>query len=271
MMDKKCVVCKSLMIIFFKKNNYIILRCSGCGLGLTSFLKEQKGAYHRDETYLQEEKLFRNIFAKRVDILMKLVNPKSVLEVGCSTGLMLQLFKEKECYAYGVEISKKSADKSKDRGIDLYIGDFLNFKTQQKFDLIVFNHTLEHISDPNKFISKAKSFLKEGGFIYIDLPNFGSLSSVFFKNNWQLLLPAEHIWHFTENSLVLLLQKHGFKMSFIEKASGIWDYKNPFLGLWISLTSFKKRFFTEVITALPSWVITKFQLGSDLMVIAKKT
>lgn len=265
-----CPICQKPLIPFLVSSNLKILKCQGCGFGVTQALKAQQGQYHRDETYIQEETLFRNIFQKRVDILMKVVNPKSVLEVGCSTGLMLALFKEKGVQISGVEMSKKTAQVAKERGINIVVGDFLKSKIDQKFDLVVFNHTLEHVADLELFIKKSAKLILTGGFLYIDLPNFGSLSSKILKSYWPLFLPDEHLWHFTYRSLEILLQKNGFKPVFSEKASGIWDYKFPFYGLWLSLSNFKKRFFMELITAIPSLVTSKLQIGSDLMVIAKK-
>jgi len=49
--------------------------------------------YHRDKDYLANESLFRNIFLNRVNLISKFINKGKVLELGCSTGVMLKLFK----------------------------------------------------------------------------------------------------------------------------------------------------------------------------------
>lgn len=53
--------------------------------------------------------------------------------------------------------------------------DFLFFKSIKSipnlfFDRIICSHVLEHVNDPEKFILKLKSFLKNGGHIYFTLP-----------------------------------------------------------------------------------------------------
>jgi SAM-dependent methyltransferase len=261
-----CLICgaslKELGKVFGKE----IYQCSLCGFGQTENLRNPEGIYHRDEVYIEEENLFKNIFQKRANIINNLSKPGRVLEVGCSTGTFLFLLSKKGWQVTGIEISKPAAKK----GLNVTTKKFEDTEFKEKFDLIIFNHTLEHVDDPIGCIEKASSLLKNGGLLYIDLPNFGSLSARFAGLKWPLLLPKEHLWHFTEKSLNILLVKNKLKIVFTEKASGVWDYGSPIGGVFLSLINFKKRFFQEIITAIPTFLITKLGLGSDLMVIAKK-
>lgn len=266
----KCLVCKNNTVLYIKKRGYQIFKCEYCGLGKTYGLKIQQGDYHRDSQYLEEEKLFKNIFEKRANIIDKLGFKGKILEVGCSTGLLLSILKNKGWDVMGVEVSKKSAKKAEERGIRVILDDFVKIKTNQKYDAVIFNHTLEHLENPIQVLKKAENLLNKGGLLYIDLPNFDSLTAKTLKANWPLLLPQEHLWHFTLKSLQILLQDLGFKIIYTERASGVFDYKHPIKGILISLMTFKKRFFTESLTLIPSFVTSKLNIGSDLMVIAKK-
>ncbi len=247
-----------------------IYKCPHCGLGMTKGLKVQSGEYHRNETYVEEENLFKNIFLKRVNILSKFKKEGKVLEIGCSTGIILSLLQNRGWQTTGIELSSKAGEVAKKRGIQVLVRDFMQVKIDEKFDLVILNHTLEHLENPEEVLKKIYSMLTPDGLLYIDVPNFGGLSAKLMGKNWPLLLPEEHLWHFTEKSLKILLKKNDFKIIFAEKASGIWDYNSPFWGIILSLLTFKKRFFTEVLTAIPSWVVTKLGIGSDLMIIAKK-
>lgn len=266
----KCFICGNKMDFFVEVKKHKINSCCNCGLGETRDFRIQKGEYHRDETYIEEEKLFRNIFLKRVNIISKLKKPGKILEIGCSTGIMLSLLQREKWQVKGVELSVKAAEIANKRGIQVLTQDFMKVKISEKFDVVILNHTLEHLENPAEVIKKINNLLSPGGLLYIDVPNFGGLSSKLMGKNWPMLLPNEHLWHFTEESLRILLQNLGFKIIFIERASGIWDYGNPFSGIWLSLINLKKRFFGEIITALPSWIVTKLGIGSDLMIIAKK-
>lgn len=265
-----CLICKSETKLLGEKDGYQIYRCSKCGFGFTKNLNSQSVDYHRDSTYLKEEELFKNIFSKRVKIIQKFKKGGSILEVGCSTGLMLSLFKKRGWRVTGVEISKKAAAAAKRRDLRVFTTPFEKVDLSEKFDLIVFNHTLEHLNNPREVIKKTRAVLKSDGLIYIDLPNFGSFSAKILKTRWPLLLPDEHLWHFSYLPLSMLLKEMGFKVIFDNRSSGVFDFNNPLGELWFSMTHFKKRFFSEILTALPCFIISKLKLGSDLMIIAKK-
>ncbi len=262
----RCLICQNKTSLFSGK----IYKCQKCGFGQTEDTKLQQSDYHRDETYKEEERLFNNIFLKRVNIISGFKKSGRVLEIGCSTGIMLDLLKKRGWQVRGVELSQAAARVAQKRGIKVVVDNFNKINLKEKFDVVILNHTLEHLENPVEIIKKIKNLLLTGGLIYIDLPNFGGLSAKLMGKNWPLLLPEEHLWHFTEKSLKILLKKNDFKIIFIEKASGIWDYGNPLWGLILSLLTFKKRFFIEVLTAIPAWIVTKLGIGSDLMIIAKK-
>lgn len=265
-----CFVCKQPLYQLGIFKGYRILKCKACGMGYTVQGRAQSVSYHRDETYIEEEMLFKNIFEKRVNILSRLKKKGNVLEVGSSTGLMLSLLQKKGWDVTGIEISRKSAEAAIKRGIKVIVVPFQKARLNEKYDLIIFNHTFEHLEEPDKVLAKAYILLKRDGLIYIDLPNFDGFSAKLLGTRWPLLLPDEHLWHFTEKSLTLLLKGAGFKEIYIEKSSGIWDYENPLVGIIYSLLNFKKRFFIEFLTAFPSWIISKLQLGSDLLIVSKK-
>lgn len=266
----KCFICDSNMKKYGQVEGKIINKCPYCGLGQTIGVSEQKAEYHRDSEYKEEENLFNNIFEKRVNIISQLKKPGKVLEVGCSTGVMLNLLSKRGWSVLGIEISKSSAEIARNKGVEVLSKKFENVESKEKFDLIIFNHTLEHLKNPPVVLKKVRGLLNKDGLLYIDLPNFGGLSANLIGVKWPLLLPNEHFWHFTEKSLSLFLKKNGFKTIKMEKASGIWDYGNPLKGILYSLINLKKRFFKETVTAIPSWFITKLGLGSDLMIISKK-
>ncbi len=53
------------MNIFGKVKTYTVYKCKNCSFGLTKGVELQKGDYHRDETYREEGKLFKNIFIRK--------------------------------------------------------------------------------------------------------------------------------------------------------------------------------------------------------------
>lgn len=268
----KCPNCNIKTKLFFKKNNLNVFKCLKCGLGLTSNLKVQNNDYHRDEDYIKNQKQFENIYLKRVNLVNKFSKIKGkVLEIGSSTGLMLKLFQNNGWDVLGIEMSKKSAEFARKQGIATLITSFeLASLPPKSFEAIVLNHTLEHMEKYDEVLKKIYNLLVNEGVIFIDVPNFGGLSARILGKKWPYLLPNEHHWHFTLKSLSMIMKKNKFKIICSESASGIWDYQNPWLELWQSFSTFKKSFFINFFTMIPAFIISKYNQGSGLIIIAQK-
>lgn len=268
-----CISCGDKFKPFGKLGDAVIFKCPNCGLGLTgnSGDFEQYHAYHRDPVYIKEEKQFSNIFLKRVGIILKFKSNGKALEVGSSTGLLLSLLRDKGWDVLGIEPSGTASGSARNRGIPTLTTTFeLVQLPKQSFDLIIFNHVLEHLRDPIAALKKTKRLLKKDGLILIDVPNFGGLVARLKGVFWEYLAPKEHLWHFTKDSLLIILEREGFQIIYNQTHSGILDYGNPGKELWKSFIGGKKRFIRNLLTAVPSFLVTILNLGSGLTIVAKK-
>lgn len=273
MKKQLCIACGSNIKFLGNVQKKDIFVCRKCGLGQTvgNFTKEQYHDYHRDPIYIEAADQFRNIFKKRLDIISKIGTKGRVLEVGSSTGLFLSMLKESGWDVIGVEPSATSSSLSRKKDLPVLNTTFeLANLPNNSFDVIIFNHVLEHIDSPLDALKKARRLLRHDGIIFVDVPNFASLTARIRKSGWRYLLPKEHKWHFTPTSLFLLLEKTKFETVYWEAHSGIWGYGSPYLELWQSLSRLKKRFIWNVVGALPSWFLTKLKAGTGLTVVAQK-
>lgn len=224
--------------------------------------------YHRDVDYEKFESLFRNIFTKRFNIIKKILGAKKgkVLDIGCSTGVFLDLFKERGWETWGVEPSN-SAESARRKGhniLKIYFeeADFpLGY-----FDLVIMNHTLEHMENPLTVLEKINKISKKGGMLFVDVPNAGGVSAKVLGKYWPYRLPKEHKHQFTRDSLTKILNRAGFKVVHFESRSGLFEFANPFLELWESLTTLKKRFLFDVVT-FPYSLTVSLSCGGDSMSI----
>lgn len=259
-MTKKCPVCNGTLLPFSQR----ISKCKVCGLGITQKnLSQNYTQYHRDNQYHENEPLFSNIFLKRLQIIEGLKSPGKILEIGSSTGLMLKLFRDKGWEVLGIEPSKTACEIANYRGIKTINTKFESFLSKSGvFDVIILNHVLEHLDDPQKILTKCRQILTNSGIIFIDVPNFGSLSAQIGKTHWPYLLLDEHKWHFTHKSLNKLLLSTGFKEIYWEARSGLWD---------MGKLSFQKRLIFSYLTIFFDLIITKLKLGTSLSIVGQKT
>lgn len=269
----KCVVCggKYFKRLFSVEGKNIV-RCRRCGLARTENFKEPDyKKYHRDEEYKEFETHFRNIFLKRVQIIERFfAEPGKVLEIGCSVGILLTILKEKGWEVWGVEPSK-SANAARKRGIKIVNKIFERADLPRGyFDLIILNHTLEHLENPLNILKKARTLLKKGGKIFVDVPNFGSLSSRFLGSRWPYLAPGEHLYHFEPRTLKEVIKRAGFKVIFESSHSGIFDLGSPLKGLYNELLTRPRSFVKDFITAPGALFTTLIGRGTSLSMIGKK-
>lgn len=223
--------------------------------------------YHRDEDYNKRESTFSNIFQKRFNLIKKYYpsgNNKKVLDIGCSNGVFLDIFKKNKFITWGIEPSE-IAKIATSKGHKIIYSDFEKAKLPTNyFDVVVMNHVLEHLENSQKILIKIKEVLKKGGMVLIDVPNVGSLLSKILGSRWPYLVPDEHLWQFDKNSLTKIVKDAGFKIIYWESRSGIFEYANP-------LKEIKRRSFIKDIVFSPFTALsTLLNMGDSMSILAKK-
>jgi len=78
------------------------------------------------------------------------------------------------------------------------------------FDVVLFNHSLEHMYNPVAILREVHRVLKPGGLLIINIPNAGSFEAWLFSEYWTQWSPPQHIFHFTKQTMARLLTMTGF-------------------------------------------------------------
>lgn len=133
-----------------------------------------------------------------------------LLDVGCSLGYMLEEAEKIGWEAHGVELSEDAVAKARARGIkNIEVKDIVHIDYPDGFfDVIVMTHVLEHLDDPFAYLGKMARWLKEGGILYVSVPNFSSHSAKRDGKDWTTLVPGEHISQFTARALTMAVEKY---------------------------------------------------------------
>ena len=114
-------------------------------------------------------------------------NGMRILDVGCGAGKnLLKIDSEYEdCELYGIDISEKMVEiaeqnsaNAKNRIVFVNI-DFLEFNSEKKYDVIIFNYVLHHMEKPQLAVEKAYSLLKNNGLIMLTVPGTEYLKETF--------------------------------------------------------------------------------------------
>lgn len=269
---KACASCESKNFSeLFSVGTYKIEKCGECSLVRTKTFKSPTYTkYHRDVEYKESESFFKLIFETRYRIITKFVTDTGkILDIGSATGTLLDIFKKNGWKTFGIEPSE-SYKIAKQKGHTIFHSSLEDLSINEKFDVIVANHVLEHIENPKHFLSICHHLLNDGGILYIDVPNFGSLRSALQQGKWPYLLPNEHVHHFTYTSLLHLMNVSGFDITYSTSRSGVFETSNPLAYLFLELTNFKKNFFADLLMLPFNLIATIVNRGDSIGIVCTK-
>jgi 2-polyprenyl-3-methyl-5-hydroxy-6-metoxy-1,4-benzoquinol methylase len=142
-------------------------------------------------------------------------SPSAVLDVGAGGGHFLAVAARSGISAEGFELSKSSRDFARENfGLSLNDGDFLNADLAP-VDLVTFWGLLEYVCDPAPFLEKARETLCPGGMLVVEVPRADALGTVVQSLPDSVVArhmdPTSHIQAFSDESLMTLLLRSGFK------------------------------------------------------------
>jgi SAM-dependent methyltransferase len=70
---------------------------------------------------------------------------------------------------------------------------------------------LEHVADSREFLQTMTRWVRPGGFLVIEVPNWGSSQRRRHRHRWSGLRPLEHIVHFTPQTLPKTMRSVGLE------------------------------------------------------------
>ena len=154
---------------------------------------------------------------------------EKILDVGCGRGDFLNAFKSYGLKVYGVDREPAGAKVSVD--VEIKYGDLEKsaFPFQDEtFDVVFSKSVIEHLSDPELFISESRRVLKPGGRIITMVPDWVSCMKIYFDDH-------THRQPYTVVALRDLLKIKGFQDVHAERF-----YQLPVLWRYPALKIFSK-------------------------------
>lgn len=190
------------------------------------------------QKYFQERDYLDPKIASVVENLAKNNNLKTILDVGCGTGKLVEYLNSRGFVVKGCD----PYIKSKKRNVIEGAATNLPFK-DQSLDLITSVSVIEHLtkSEVVKFLNEAGRVLKSGGYIFLVTPNYNSIWRIIMGKKWFGYSDPTHINFYTPSSLSKLLKENGFKkikFAFKIDSLSLVDYLLVSTPLWRIRNSF---------------------------------
>lgn len=223
-----------------------IVKCLACGLiyvnpryGEDELGKSYQEGYLRGddacdfgyEDYLSMKESLTAMFRRHLNKIEAIVPQKGrLLDVGCAVGFLLQEAESRGWEAWGVEISSEAARfGKKELGVRIIQGTLNDTALDgASFDVVTLFDVLEHTLNPLGELREVHRILKPGGYVFLTLPNAGSLPARIMGRYWYGYKKVkEHFYYFTPPTAKRILAESG--ISFVEVSRSHWSCTLGFL------------------------------------------
>lgn len=236
---KNCPVCNNTSFNNYlnvedytvSKKEFTIQQCNSCYFLFTNPRPyvEEIGAYYQSQDYISHHDEARDIMSKvytsvrnyTISQKIKLINqlyPKqgNLLDVGCGTGNFLQATKDAGWKISGTEPDPEARKIARKRvGETIHEAITAPELSHARYDIITMWHVLEHVHLLNETIDWLSDHLAPNGKIIIAVPNPQSQDAANYGKFWAAYDVPRHLYHFTKDSMALLLKNHNFKIDTI--------------------------------------------------------
>lgn len=175
----------------------------------------------QDQFYLDFENTFRgdfNVIKERLKFyLPHFAGRENVIDIGCGRGEFLQLMKENNITAIGVDTNSKMVESCKKIGLNAVLDDGISYLEKienESLDGIFSSQVVEHLSFQQliNFINVSYKKLKKGGCLIIETINPLTLG-VF---SYSFYIDPTHVKPVHPASLRFILERYGFDVKPIQ-------------------------------------------------------
>ncbi len=211
----------------FEKGGDAYVRCASCGLVyIDPQPTDAELAAIYDEHYYDAwgsgvnaqhvAHLKRRTFALMLERLSAAsgIRGGRLLDLGCATGYLLEVAKERGFEPFGIELNSFSATQAQEKfGADhVHCGtvDDAPFAART-FQAIVMSDLLEHVRSPRRLLRRAHDLLAPHGALVVMAPDVGGLSSKLLGSAWTDY-KREHLFYFDKSTLSAALRQAAFEV-----------------------------------------------------------
>ena len=254
---KKCPVCEGekISLKFNIKDHSItgetfpVFSCSTCTFLFTQDVPSENeiGKYYASSSYIShsdtKEGLINSLYhkvrkitlkAKRI-LVQKLAGKSkgNILDIGSGTGAFLNEMKMNGWSVTGIEADEVAGNIAHAKYHIVSQEPNELFSLPGQYDVITMWHVLEHVHKLNEYLERIKELITKDGLFIVAVPNPASRDAHAYGTFWAGYDVPRHLYHFSPESMQVLMKKHGFE---IIKIKPMW-----YDSFYVSLLSEKYR------------------------------
>jgi SAM-dependent methyltransferase len=149
----------------------------------------------------------------------------TMLDVGCGTGEVLAVAAARGWQVTGVEPVAESASFARDRrGLAVHPTTLQESGLPEKsFDVVTTFHVVEHMADGPGFIRTLARWVRPGGHVVVEVPNWRSFHRRNAGSFWSGLRPLEHVAHYGPSTLAATFRRAGVEPVRVSTPTFLWE------------------------------------------------
>jgi SAM-dependent methyltransferase len=204
---------------------FAVRECVRCRVGVTHpRLEGEALARHYPSDYDQWYRSRTSLFRLGMELLTRIRSSLppfgeferrragDLLDVGCGRGDLAARFRAAGWSAHGLDISPEAVQAAQSAGVEAWEGTLASAPwPDASFDLVVMNHSLEHMPDPMVALRRAYALLRPGGSLIVAVPNWRSWQRRLFGSYWLHVDIPRHLAHYSPEALHAAAHAAGFR------------------------------------------------------------
>jgi 2-polyprenyl-3-methyl-5-hydroxy-6-metoxy-1,4-benzoquinol methylase len=199
-------------------------RCRGCGLVyapryadpdevyVDGYLTGGVGPFGLDLRDPRWQEMLAFVAARRLQLLERITGgPGRLLDVGCGSGEVLAVARDRGWTVAGVEpVAESARIACEEHVLDVRCATLDNAGFPERtFDVVSALHVVEHLPAATPFLRDLTRWVRPGGHVFIEVPNWRSMQRRNAGGQWIGLRPLEHVSHFTPNTIGDAMRRAG--------------------------------------------------------------
>lgn len=195
--------------------------CAKCEIAVRGEEDMPEFSHAYDETWVAKQERCKDNFvrAKNAVRMIKKSGPEATnaLDIGCGTGILVDLLNRNGVQAVGVDSSEAAinfANGTKRGRYYVSDGDLPDKIGAERYGLVSALQLIEHLRDPGPFLEGVKDILGDGGYLLVETPNVRCYRPYsLWRNLFGGIVGApDHRIVYGPKSLAAMLESHGFEI-----------------------------------------------------------
>lgn len=232
------------------------------------YIDLEQGDLTKAHVYLQRNhkfNAFSQLFQRLIAVSDKEIDKGDLLDIGCGVGGFLDYlqmhYPQVNRFGFDASAAQVALAKQFHPNVELAI-DAEKYSSDlggKRFEIATMWDVFEHIRDPGSFLWSISNVIKPGGYLIISVPcgaiNPAKVASKRLLRRELRLIPWEHVFYYTKNSLRMVLSEAGFQVAEI---GYVYPYRRR-MGL------------SEMVRVIAHHALGRTRYAFQIYVIARKT